>query len=140
MPYTEVIQRLEREKEFLELLNAHLQDELELIASDDVQALEDSMPAKQKIIRGITEIRRDSQMPSEEPGPRDAERMRSLQQDLVRLWKKATGLNDISKKMVTQRLSEIDESVQSFFTGLKESYSRDGRKAAISVHTIKTGA
>ncbi len=140
MTYMDVIARLEQEKELVGRLNAHLQEELDLIASDDVLALEDSMPAKQKIIRSIADIRKETRMPASEPAPEDALRMRSLQQDLVRLWKKATGLNEISKRMVTQRLTEIDDSVQTFFTGLKESYTRDGRKAAISLHTIKTGA
>lgn len=140
MTYKDVIERLEREKDLMGELNAHLQKELELIASDDVQALEDSMPGKQKIIRSIAEIRRETEMPSSEPAPEEARRMRILQQDLVRLWKKAAGLNDISKKMVTQRLSEIDNTVQSFFSGLKEGYTREGRKSAISLHTIKTGA
>lgn len=140
MTYADVIRRLEQEKELVGRLNTHLQEELDLIASDNVQALEDSMPAKQKIIRSIADIRKETQMPSSEPTPEDALLMRSLQQDLVRRWKKATGLNEISKQMVTQRLSEIDGSVQAFFTGLKESYTRDGRKAAISLHTIRTGA
>ncbi|HPI94018.1 MAG TPA: flagellar export chaperone FlgN [Deltaproteobacteria bacterium] len=140
MTYTDMIARLEQEKELVGKLNALLQQELDLIASDEVQALEESMPAKRKVIRSIAEMRRNAQTPSSEPSPEEAKRMRILQQDLVRLWKKATGLNDISKRMVTQRLSEIDDAVQSFFTGLKESYTRDGRKAAISLHTIKTGA
>jgi Mg2+ and Co2+ transporter CorA len=140
MTYADVIERLEREKVLVRKLNAHLQRELDFIASDDVQALEDSMPAKQKIIRTVQEIRQDSQMPSGDPNTDDAERMRSLQQDLVRLWKKATGLNEISKRMVSQRLSEIDDTVQAFFIGLKESYTREGRKSTIPIHTIRTGA
>lgn len=140
MTYTDVIKRMEREKDLMAELNAHLQQELELIASDNVQALEDSMPLKQKIIRSIADSRQEQQMPSSEPAPEEARQMRSLQQDLVRLWKKAVGLNDIAKKMVTQRLSEIDNTVQSFFSGLKEGYTREGRKSSISLHTIKTGA
>lgn len=139
MSYEDMIGRLEREKELVVQLNAHLQKELDLISEGNVQMLEDSMPAKQKIIKSIAANREGSGTPSSEPGPEEARRMRSLQQDLVRLWKKASGLNDLSKQMVNQRLSEIDEEVQAFFSGLKESYSRDGKKSAISLHTIKTG-
>lgn len=140
MTYTDVIERLEREKHLMGELNAHLEKELELIASDDVQALEDSMSEKQKIIRNIAEIRQENRTPSTEPTREEARRMRILQQDLVRLWKKAVGVNDISKKMVARRLSEIDGAIQSFFSGLKEGYTREGRKSAISLHTIRTGA
>ncbi|HOS96420.1 MAG TPA: flagellar export chaperone FlgN [Deltaproteobacteria bacterium] len=140
MTYADIIKGLERERELVEELNAHLQKELDLIASGDVQVLEESMPAKQRIIKNIASNRKKADMPSHDPSPEDAKRMRKLQQELVRSWKKASGLNEISKQMVTQRLTDIDGAVQSFFGGLKERYSRDGRKSAISLHTIKTGA
>jgi hypothetical protein len=79
-------------------------------------------------------------MPSHVLPPKEARRMRKLQQELVRVLEEGLGLNEISKQMVTQRLTDIDGAVQSFFGGLKERYSKDGRKSAISLHTIKTGA
>lgn len=139
MTYTEVIERLEREKTLIEELNTHLEAELECISRGDVQSLEGTMPHKQKIIRSIAENRSDNEMPQSEPEAGLADRLRSLQQDLVRLWKKATGLNDLSKSLVNQRLSDIDQQIEMFFAGLKNSYTREGRKSSIALHTIKTG-
>lgn len=140
MTYAEVIIRLEREKTLVEELNTHLEQEVRCITCGDVQALEKTMPGKQKIIRSIAENRSDDETPQSDPGPEDAGRLRSLQQDLVGLWKKATGLNDLAKSMVTQRLSEIDQQVEIFFAGMKSGYTREGKKSPIALHTIKTGA
>jgi len=140
MTYKEKIAMMQREKELVEKLNTHLQNELDLISEGNVQSLEDSMPSKQKLLKSIIKNREDSDMPQEEPMPEHADMMKSLEQDLVVLWKKASALNDISKKFVSQRLNEIDNQLKIFFTGLKGGYSKDGRKASVSLHTIKIGA
>jgi hypothetical protein len=139
MTYAEVIERMEREKALIEDLNTHLEQELECISRGDVQALEETMPHKQKIIKAIASNRDNGEMPQSDPEPRDAESMRSLQQDLVMLWRKATGLNDLSKSLVTQRLSDIEDQIEIFFNGLKSGYTRDGKKTSMGLHTIKTG-
>jgi hypothetical protein len=139
MTYAEVIEGLEREKALIGELNAHLDQELECISRGDVQMLEETMPNKQKIIKSIAENRNDNEMPQSDPEPRDAERMRSLRQDLIKLWRKATGLNDLSKSLVTQRLSDIEDQIEIFFNGLKSGYTRDGKKTSMGLHTIKTG-
>ena len=138
MTYAEVIDRLEREKVLIGELNAHLEQELECISRGDVQALEETMPHKQKIIKSIAENRND-EIPQADPEPEDVKRMRSLQQDLMKLWRKATGLNNLSRSLVTQRLSEIEDQIEIFFAGLRNGYTRDGKKTSMGLHTIKTG-
>jgi hypothetical protein len=138
MTYAEVIERLEREKVLIGELNAHLEQELECISRGDVQALEETMPHKQKIIKSIAENRND-EIPQADPEPEDVKRMRSLQQDLMKLWRKATGLNNLSRSLVTQRLSEIEDQIEIFFAGLRNGYTRDGKKTSMGLHTIKTG-
>lgn len=140
MTHTEMITRLEREKELIEDLNRRLEQELDLISRGDVQALEDSLPAKEKIIRSIALNRGDNEKPQTEPDPEHAAKVRTLQNDLAGLWKRITGLNDISKTMITQRLSDIDAQMEIFFTGMRKGYNRDGTKSMIDPHTIKTGA
>jgi hypothetical protein len=138
MTYAEVIERLEREKVLIGELNAHLEQELECISRGDVQALEETMPHKQKIIKSIAENRND-EIPQADPEPEDVKRVRSLQQDLMKLWRKATGLNNLSRSLVTQRLSEIEDQIEIFFAGLRSGYTRDGKKTSMGLHTIKTG-
>ncbi len=138
MTYAEVIERLEREKVLIGELNAHLEQELECISRGDVQALEETMPHKQKIIKSIAENRND-EIPQADPGPEEVKRVRSLQQDLMKLWRKATGLNNLSRSLVTQRLSEIEDQIEIFFAGLRSGYTRDGKKTSMGLHTIKTG-
>jgi hypothetical protein len=140
MTYTDFIQRLQQEKELVERLNAHLQRELDLITEGNVQILEESMSSKQKLLKGIADNRQGDEEPMEEPRPEQEQRIRILKQDLTILWKKASGLNEISKKLVTQRLFEINDQLEIFFAGLRDGYSRDGKKSAVSLHTIKTGA
>lgn len=139
MTYADIIRRLEKEKELVENLNVLLQTELDLISAGDVQKLEESMPAKQKILKGIADNRKDNDTPLGDPLPEQAQAMRTLQQELIGLWKKASGLNEISKNLVNQRLFEINEQLEIFFDGLKEGYSRDGKRSSGSLHTIKTG-
>jgi hypothetical protein len=138
MTYAEVIERLEREKVLIGELNAHLEQELECISRGDVQALEETMPNKQKIIKSIAE-NRNEEMPQADPGPEEVKRVRSLQQDLMKLWRKATGLNNLSRSLVTQRLSEIEDQIEIFFAGLRSGYTRNGKKTSMVLHTIKTG-
>jgi hypothetical protein len=140
MTYMDLIQRLQQEKELVERLNAHLQRELDLITEGNVQTLEESMPAKQKLLKGIADNRQDGEEPQGEPLPEQAQRIRALRQELAGLWKKASGLNEISKNLVNQRLFEINDQLEIFFAGLKDGYSKDGRKSTLSLHTIKTGA
>jgi hypothetical protein len=138
MTYAEVIERLEREKVLIGELNAHLEQELECISRGDVQELEETMPHKQKIIKSIAENRND-EIPQADPEPEEVKRVRSLQQDLMKLWRKATGLNNLSRSLVTQRLSEIEDQIEIFFAGLRNGYTRDGKKTSMGLHTIKTG-
>lgn len=140
MTGAEMVERYERERDLLVLLLDRIKKELQLIAEDDVQGLEDSLPEKMKILREIQKIRADEGVLDEAPGEVLARRMRSLQQELVGLWKEASGLNDAAKRMVTGRLSEIDQTLCSFFDALKSGYARDGRKAGIPHHTLRTGA
>ena len=138
MTYTEVIESLEREKVLIGELNAHLEQELECISRGNVQVLEETMPHKQKIIKSIAENRND-EIPQADPEPEEVKRVRSLQQDLMKLWRKATGLNNLSRSLVTQRLSEIEDQIEIFFAGLRNGYTRDGKKTSMGLHTIKTG-
>ena len=141
MTYPEGIERLEKEKELLEKLVIQLETEVTFISEGDVQALEESMPLKQRLIKSITELREGAEAPCSGSVPEHTKRMRGLQQELMVLWKKAAGLNDLSKRFVSQRLSEIEAQIDIFFTGLKKNgYTRDGRKSAIPSHTIKEGA
>jgi hypothetical protein len=139
MTYAEMITRLELEKELVEELNRHLQQEIECISRGDVQALEGTMPLKQKIIANIASNRADREIPTVAPEPEFADRLRLLQQDLVGLWKKANGFNELSKSMVIQRLSDIDAQLEVFFAGVKKGYTREGKKSLVDLHTIKTG-
>ena len=67
MTYADLIQRLQQEKELVERLNAHLQRELDLITEGNVQTLEESMPAKQKLLMGIADNRQGDEEPQGEP-------------------------------------------------------------------------
>jgi hypothetical protein len=141
MTYPEMIERLEQEKGLLENLKIQLEMELALISQGNVQALEESMMYKQKLIKDIANLREEIKEPQSKPIPEQAKKMRALQHELKVLWKKVTGLNDLSKNFVMERLSEIETKIEIFFSGLKKnSYTRDGKKSAIVSHTIKTGA
>lgn len=140
MAYAEMISKLEREKELIEDLNKRLEQEVAFIVGGDVQSLEETMPHKQKLIKNIAENRAEKEdLPRNDPEPEDADRIRLLQQDLSGLWKKTTGLNELSKSLVQQRLTDIDAQLEVFFTGMKKGYSRDGKKSSFDTHTIKTG-
>jgi len=117
-----------------------LRRELELISSDDVQGLEDSMPAKYRILGEIQKLRQDAAVPEVEPTAAEASRLRALQQRLVMSWREASGLNEIAKDMVTKRLKDLDRAVQSCLSALKDGYAKDGKRHGVSHHTLRTGA
>ena len=138
--YTRMIDRIEREKELVERLTELLQEELEFIANQDIESLEESMPEKYRLLQDIQENRRDMDTLEGEPHPRCAERIRLLQQELVMLWKRTSGLNELSKSLVTGRLEEIGNQLEIFFSGEKSGYNRQGKKAGGFPRAINTGA
>lgn len=138
-PYTEIVQRLEREKELVVRLTELLQEELTLITNQDAEALENSLPEKMQVLYNIKENRQGSGMTVEDPLPQAAARIRGLQQELILLWKKASGLNELSKSMVTDRLAEIDRQLEPFFAGTKSGYNRDGKRSKGFPRTVNTG-
>jgi hypothetical protein len=140
MTSSEMIERLTLEKELVAQLIRHLEKELEYITSEDIEALEESMPDKYKLLQNIASAREDLKSYREEPGPKYADQIRCLQQDLVGLWKKASGLNELSKEMVMGRLSEIGRQLESFFCSVKGGYDRSGKKSKAFSQIVKTGA
>ena len=138
--YTRMIGRIEREKELVERLTELLREELEFIANQDVESLEESMSEKYRILQDITENRQETGMLDGEPLSQCADRIRLLQQDLVVLWKKASGLNELSKSLVTGRLEEIGNQLDIFFSGEKSGYNRQGKKSGGLPRAINTGA
>ncbi len=138
--YTRMIGRIEREKELVERLTELLRAELEFITNQDVESLEESMPEKYRVLQDITENRQEISTLDGEPLPHCAERIRLLQQELVMLWKKASGLNELSKSLVTGRLEEIGNQLDIFFSGEKSGYNRQGKKSGGFPRAINTGA
>lgn len=138
--YTDLITRLEREKQLVGRLTELLREEVGFITNQNVEALEESMPEKQQILYDIAENRKGNDLLEKGPLPHTAARIRNLQQDLIILWKKASGLNDLSKTMVTGRLEEIDRQLEPFFTGEKSGYNRNGKKTKSLTRSVNTGA
>ncbi len=138
--YTELITRLEKEKLLVGRLTELLREELECITRQDVEALEESMPEKQKILSDIMDNRKGRELIQREPLRQSASQIRTLQQDLIKLWKTASGLNDLSKTMVTDRLAEIDRQLEPFFIGGKAGYNRNGKKTKGLPRSVNTGA
>lgn len=137
--YSDMIERLEKEKVLVERLTVLLLDEVRFITDQNVAALEDSMPEKQRILVAIASNRQGREMISRGPLPPHASKVRDLQQDLLQLWTKASGLNDLSKTMVTSRLSEIDRELEPFVAGVKNSYNREGKKSGNTSRRVNTG-
>jgi hypothetical protein len=137
--YADMIERLEKEKELVERLTVLLLDEVRFITDQDVSALEDSMPEKQKILHAIASNRDGREMITRGPIPPHASRVRDLQQDLLQLWTRASGLNDLSKTMVTSRLSEIERELEPFIAGGKNTYNREGKKSGSIPRRVNTG-
>ncbi len=138
--YRELIARLEKEKLLVGRLNELLREELECITSQNVEALEESMPEKQRILQDIMENRKGEKLIDRDPLPHSASHIRSLQQDLIKLWKAASGLNELSKTMVTDRLAEIDHQLEPFFTREKAGYNKKGKKNKGLSRSVNTGA
>ncbi|HHO75144.1 MAG TPA: hypothetical protein ENN05_01800 [Deltaproteobacteria bacterium] len=140
MTNEEMKERLEKEKELVVQLNLSLEKELAYITSQDIEPLEESMPDKYKLLRAIASNRQD--IDTFDPGDekRHADEIRALQKEIAVLWKKATGLNELSKSMVTGRLAEIEKHLEVFFAGDKAGYNRSGRKSNQKSRIVKTGA
>lgn len=139
MMYADMIKRLSKEKELVTRLNELLREEVAFITDQNVTALEDSMPEKQQILRAIASNRQSGEMDIKGPLPGNASRVRDLRQDLIKLWKHASGLNDLSKSMVTSRLSEIERELEPFIAGVKNSYNREGKKSGSLSRRVNTG-
>lgn len=128
---------MEREKILLTELIRHLEQEIDYVIGGDITALEESMPQKKKILESIAANR---QAPDAESGSaRSAADLRGLRQELVVLWKQASGLNESSKELVNQRLNEIQMQLEPFFLNLKTGYNRAGKASKSVAHTIKAG-
>jgi hypothetical protein len=134
-----MIRRLEREKELVVRLTELLKEEVEFITNQNVEALEDSMPEKQKVLREISMNRQGIDSACFDPSSALAPRMRHLKNDLIILWKKASGLNDLSKAMVTGRLAEIERELEPFLARSRTGYTRDGKKSGHLARTVLTG-
>jgi hypothetical protein len=137
--YALIIGRLEKEKNLVERLTELLREELDFISNQDVESLEESMPEKHQILRNIAENRQERNMTDEPPEPELAEKIRGLQQDLVVLWRKVSGFNDLSKSLVTGRLEEIGRQLEVFFSGDEGRYDRQGKKAKGLCRAVNTG-
>lgn len=137
--YDDMIERLQKEKELVVRLTELLREEVGFITEQNAAALEDSMPEKQQILHAIASNRQGREMISRVPLTPPASQVRDLQQDLIKLWRKASGLNDLSKTMVTGRLSEIERELEPFIAGVKNSYNREGKKSGNTSRRVNTG-
>lgn len=141
MTGSDVIERLEKEKTMIIKLNGHLKQELLHITNDDVEALEASMPAKYKLLKEIAKNREGLELFSEEQENEYAEEIQAVRKDLTILWKKASSLNELSKSMVGNRLTDIERQLEPFFKGGRRTgYTREGRKSMEFSRLVKTGA
>lgn len=131
--------RFSEEKALVLRLISLLDEELESVSKGDASKLEESMPQKQKLINKIIANRDYMVLPDKEPSRRDALKIRTLQQELIGLWRKATGLNELSKGLVKKRLSEIDEQLKPFFTRPTTGYDKSGKRSTGSPNIIKGG-
>lgn len=128
---------MEREKTLLTELIRHLEQEIDYVIGGDITALEESMPQKKKVLEAIDANRQATEAAS---GPEGSTAdLRGLRQELVMLWKRASGLNESSKEMVNQRLNEIQMRLEPFFLNLKGGYNRTGKASKAVAHTIKAG-
>ncbi len=132
---SEMIVKFNREKELVGQLVGHLQTEVEFVMQGDVEKLEESMPVKQHLINEIIKNRAGSDMDV----PEDVAELRALQQELVGLWKKANALNEMSKDLIQQKLSDIDLQLAPFLKNLENGYDKTGQKARLYKSVIKAG-
>ena len=121
------------------MLISLLEEELESVSNGDASRIEESMPQKQKLINKIIASRDCIILPDKGPSRKDAIKIRTLQQELIGLWRKATGLNELSKGLVRKRLSEIDEQLKPFFTRHTTGYDKSGKRSTVSPNIIKGG-
>lgn len=126
---------LEREKELLMELVEYLEQEVSYVISGDVDKLEESMPHKKKILEDIAANRADQGAQSDG----DDDVAARIKRELGVLWKKAGSLNETSKQMVNQRLTDIEHRLEPFFAGLKKGYDKSGKASKSVAHTIKSG-
>jgi len=130
---------LEREKMLLMELIEYLEQEIQYVISGDVDALEASMPHKTKILEAIAANRVEGGSVHDIGSEGDKASLARLKQELILLWKKASGLNESSKEMVNRRLSDIELRLEPFFAGLKKGYDKSGKASKSVAHTIKSG-
>ncbi len=134
-----ITKRLSEEKGLVLRLISLLEEELEFVSNGEASKLEESMPQKQKLINKIIANRDCIVLPDKGPSREDAFKIRTLQQELIGLWKRATGLNELSKGLVRRRLSEIDEQLKPFFTRPTTGYDKSGKRSNGSPNIIKGG-
>ena len=140
MTCSDIIKRLEKEKELVVQLAGHLEKELTYITNDDAEALEDSMPDKYKLLKTIALNREGFESITREQEAECAGKIQGLQKDLAGLWKKASNLNELSKSMVGSRLTELERQLEPFFAGTRVGYTRSGKKSRAFSQIVKTGA
>ena len=140
MNYSEMVERYANEKDLVTELVAQLRTEVEYVIAGDVDALEASLPAKQKLIRAIADNRQGLKLIQAEPTQAEAGTLRKLQQELIVLWKQANNLNDKSKEMIARRLDEISLQLQPFLGLTRETgYDRSGKTAHSYGGLVKGG-
>jgi len=140
MNYNEMVERYSKEKDLVTELVKQLKVEVDFVISGDVDALEASLPSKQRLLRAIADNRQDMQLADEEPSNEAADRLRKLQQELIALWKQANSLNDKSKELIADRLDEIAMQLKPFLGTQNEAgYDRSGHAARSYGGLVKGG-
>jgi hypothetical protein len=133
------IEMLEQEKTLLKELIGYLEQEIAYVTNGDADTLEESMPQKRKIIEAIA-ANRSILRAAEDIGDRsNSVALRTLKQELAGLWKQVGGLNETSKDLVSQRLSDIERRLEPFFASLNKGYDKLGKASKSGAHTIKSG-
>jgi len=137
MKQNSILKGLSEEKCLASELAGILEKDVDYIIQGNADAIEESLPKKQKLIRkideGRMEIHRSDIDPDETP------KARILQQELVGLWRKINGLNELSKKLVTQRLTEVTEQLKPFILLSESGYTRSGKASKSISRIIKGG-
>ncbi len=139
MTSADMVERLTRERDLIIELNTYLEKELVYITNEDMEALEDSMPDKYRVLQNIASNREGFESNGRGSWAELADQIRGLKQELVGLWRKASGLNDLSKSMVSSRLKDIGRQMEIFFTGDGGGYTRNGTKSRTYSRIVKTG-
>ena len=140
MNYSEMLEHYAKEKELVAELVSQLKTELDHVIAGNVDALEASLPSKQKLIRAIADNRQDLEHIKAEPTSDEARQLRRLQQELIGLWKQATNLNEKSKELIGRRLDEISLQLQPFLSQNNDTgYNRSGKAARSHGGLVKGG-